>query len=461
MWRVLGLSKLRFYTLSVLGLVLCIGAAALGYWIIISPTTLVIAVAPRDGAEAQLVEGFRQALAERRRDIRLKPVLFDDVLQSAEALAAGRADLAIVRPDVRLPANGLTVAILREEAVVFVAPSAGKIKDVAGLAGKRLGVVARHQADLSAVTAVLAHYDLSPPALAFVPLQPSEVQEALKARRIDALAFVAAPTSREASELTRLALRASNDKIEVIAVEESEALALKTPALTEVTIPPGSLGGRPKQPGEEVKTVAVSYRLMARADKDRVVVSRVAQYLFQMRSRIAQGAPAINLMKAPDTDNATSAALPNHPGAVDYFSREQLSFMDRYGDLIWLGLFAGGGLSSGLAWVQQLFVRKRREITDEVLDRLLCILSEVRSASTLAELDALAREIDNLVTHAIRHTRRRAVSRRVMGALTMAIEATRAALHERRRELLGHDPRSPDDGAGEGTEPPVAARPAG
>lgn len=422
--------------MSAAGLLLSAGLAAFGYWYFVSPTRLVVAIVPSDGPEARLVEGYAQALQERKRDIRLRTLPFEDVRQSAEALQQNRVDLGVVRPDVFLPNNGLTVAILREEALVLLASGAAKIEDLADLAGKRLGLVTHHAADLPVLTTVLQHYDLAPPAIAIVPLKPDEVEAAFAGKRIDALAFVAAPVAAEAANLARAAMKALNGKIKVIPVGESEALALKTPVLTAATIPAGALGGRPRQPDEEVKTIGVSYRLMARSDANRATISKVAQYLFQMRSRIAQTTPAVNFMKAPDTDTATSDALPNHPGAVDYFAREQLTFMDQYGDWLWLALFAGGGLSSGFAWVSQLFARKRRELVDQVLDRLICILTEARGSGSVKELDELALEIDGLVTHAIRHTRRRRTGTRTMSSLMLAIDSARAAIADRRRDLL-------------------------
>jgi hypothetical protein len=297
-------------------------------------------------------------------------------------------------------------------------------------------VVSHHEADLPIVTKILTHYDLGPPTVTLVPLPAEAVESAFTMKRIDALAFVSAPVSREAADLTRAVLKVSNGKISVVPIDESDALALKWPSLTATTISPGSLGGRPKQPEADVKSVAVSYRLVARVEKDRVVISKVAQHLFQLRSRIAQGAPSVNLMKAPETETSTSAALPNHQGAIDYFNREQQTFMDRYGDWLWLGLFAGGGLSSGFAWVGQLLARKRREVVDHVLDRLLCILSEARKATSVIALDELAMEIDGLVTHAVRHVRRRKGSTRTMGALMMAFDSARSAIADRRRDLL-------------------------
>jgi TRAP-type uncharacterized transport system substrate-binding protein len=442
MWRFLRIRKDRVILLAALGLAVCAGLAALGYWYFVSPTRLTVAVGPRDGVEHSLIAAYAEALAERKRDVRLRVVPFDDVKSSAAALQQNKVDLAVVRPDVALPTNSATIAILREEALVVVAPAAGKIADLAGLEKKRLGVVSHHDADLPVIGGVLRHYDLASPNLTLVPLERESIGEAFSSKRIDALAFVAALVSREASDLMRAVLSATGGKATVIPVDESEALALKSPALSAATIPVGSLGGRPKLPAEEVKTVAVSYRLMASTQADRVVIAKVAQYLFQMRSRIAQNAPAVHLMKAPDIETSTSATLPNHQGAIDYFNREQMTFMDRYGDLLWLTLFASGGLGSGFAWVAQLFVRKRRELVDRVLDRVLCILGEARAAKTPAELNDLSIEIDGLVTHAVRHARRRTTSTRTMSALIVAIDSARAAIADRRRDLLG-DVRQP------------------
>src|SRR5918994_6113116 len=323
MWRFLRIRKDRVILLAAVGLAVCAGLAALGYWYFVSPTKLTVAVGPRDGVEHGLIAAYGEALVERKRDIRLRIVPFDDVKSSAEALQQGKVDLAVVRPDVLLPTNSATVAILREEALIVVAPAANKIADLAALEKKRLGVVSHHEADLPVIGGVLRHSDLASPNLTLVPLEREGIAEAFSSKRIDALAFVAAPVSREASEIMRALLAAAGGKVTIVPIDQSEALALKSPYLSTATIPVGSLGGRPKLPAEEVKTVAVSYRLMAGTQADRVTISKVAQYLFQMRSRIAQASPAVHLMKAPDTETSTSAVLPNHQGAVDYFNREQ------------------------------------------------------------------------------------------------------------------------------------------
>ena len=113
--------------------------------------------------------------------------------------------------------------------------------------------------------------------------------------------------------------------------------------------------------------------------------------------------------------------------------------MDRWGDWLWLGLFAIGGFTSIFAWLGQLFIRRRQEVIDHVLDRLVGMISEARTAST-ADLNALTAEINTLVTYAVRHARWRTTGGRTMNALIIALDGARAAIVERRRELQDSPP---------------------
>ena len=56
----------------------------------------------------------------------------------------------------------------------------------------------------------------------------------------------------------------------------------------------------------------------------------------------------------------------------------------------------------------QILSRRRKQLVENVLDRLLEILGEARKAADIDTLDKLTIEIDGLVTHAIRQARWRA-----------------------------------------------------
>ncbi|GJE73492.1 hypothetical protein BGCPKDLD_0056 [Methylorubrum suomiense] len=433
-------------------------AAVAGLVVTLSrPTVLAVAVGPRDGAEAALIEAYAKALVRNHEDVRLQVTAHDDVRDSAVALQKNHADLAVVRPDVLLPDNGLTLAILHDEALVVAAPEAAEIESFSDLSTRRLGVVVRHDADLSFVTNLLDFYDfkrageaelaaaepLAAGRVGLVPLKATEVTQALETKRVDAVAVIASPTAKATLGMLRAVEAASADrKIALVGVPDGKAITQRLPELQTVTLSAGTFGGRPKRPEEDVETVGVSYRLMARGAVSRVAVASVVQHLFEWRSRLAAVAPIANAMKAPDYDTtvtATSARLPNHPGAVDYFEREQQTFLDRYEDWIYLFAFFGGTLGSGVAWLGQRLARKRRERIDVVLDRLLDILAEAREARTVEVLDALTREMDSLIADVVRQARERVIDSRMISALILAIDAVNGALDDGRRML---DPAS-------------------
>lgn len=422
--------------LLVMALVLVLMGIA--YAFITAPTKLKVAVGPVGSAEERLIHAFSQQLKVQKATLRLVTVPVQDVKEAADLLDRGKADLAIVRPDVKVPENGLTLAILRNAATILIVPHESEVKDVAGLAGKRLGIVAAHEADPAFVTTILRHYDLEPPAVTLVQLTREAAAGALKEGKVDAVALVAAPTGSLAQNTVREAAQALGGAITVLPVENPDGITHSSPFLSTITIPEGIWGGRPKQPAQDIKTVGVAYRLMAHSDTDRSTVATLVEYLFQMRSRLAVKTRLANFMRAPDLDSnasATSAMLPNHPGAVDYFERETQSLMDRYGDWIYLAAFFGSGVISVAAWFLQRMRRQRRDVIDDVLDRLLEVLSDARRAETVEALDALTTEVDELFRTAVGHARDGQADSRTTSAIVLALDGARSAIDDRRRVI--------------------------
>lgn len=423
-------------------------ATGIGYAYVTAPTTLTIAVGPVESPETRLFQAFAQQLKAQRVALRLKVRTVANLEDAAKALDEDRTELAVIRPDIRTPENGLTVALMRDAALIVVAPE-GSVADVSALSGKTIGVAAGHEADVRLVARILQHLDLDGTAVTIVQMKRDEVLPALKEGRIQAAAIVAPPTGNTASTFVRGLLAAYEGKLDVLSVDGADTLVLTRPDLVATTIPAGVWGARPKRPAEEVKTIGVSYRLMAHADMDRSTIAVLTEALFQMRGRLATVARSANLMRAPEMDtasSATSATLPNHPGAVDYFQRETQSVMDRYGDWIYLSAFFGSGVLSILAALQQRFRRRGREKIDDVLDRLVAILAEARSAETVARLEELTVEIDGLVSRAVDHARGPSNGARATTALVLALDGARSAIAERRRVLTGTADGSRRDG---------------
>lgn len=422
----------RDVLLLISAIVLALGAAAAYY--LTNAVVLTVAVAPRDGTEPALIRAYAEALAAQHADVRFKILSFDDVKESAQALESGRADLAVVRPDVMLPANGLTLLILRDQAMVIASPGRGKLRSFIALAGKRLGIGAHKDIDLALIRDILGYYDLvlsTAPAgtaiasneVRLVNVDDDQAVAAIREGRIDAFVSIIAPSAPKALALINgIKAVSPGGKVAFVEVDDDAAVIERFPQLQSVTVPGGLFGGRPKLPADDVATVGTAYRLMARASLSRAVAADITQALFELRPRAAAATESADYIKAPayeTTAIATSAPIPIHPGALDYYERDRHGFIERYADTLYLLAALAGGIGSAVAWLRERLMRLRRERVDELIERLLAL-------ATSKEPGTAQGQVDVLVDEAIRTLRDRELAPGVTAALTLAIERASA-----------------------------------
>src|SRR6478752_9402920 len=133
---------------------LLFAAAAGALYYALRPTTLRIAVGPPGSDDHKLIQAMAEAFARDSRTVRLSPITTDGAVEALALLGAAKADLAVARGDLEMPADAQTVAIVRKNFVVLWSPSglpgkgskrklALKIKEIADLAGHRVGVIGR------------------------------------------------------------------------------------------------------------------------------------------------------------------------------------------------------------------------------------------------------------------------------------------------------------------------------
>src|SRR3979490_1170759 len=149
--------KMMFITLA--GILAVVGTLVGGYYFAMRPVTLRIAVGPANSDDLKVGQTLAQAFRHQApREIRLRAVPTEGASASAQALADGKADLAIIRGDLEVPRNAQAVATLRKNvAVLWVPPSAKgkgkkagpKITKIQQLSGHRIGVVGRAEANIN------------------------------------------------------------------------------------------------------------------------------------------------------------------------------------------------------------------------------------------------------------------------------------------------------------------------
>jgi hypothetical protein len=104
--------------------------------------------------------------------------------------------------------------------------------------------------------------------------------------------------------------------------------------------------------------------------------------------------PIFAQITAPSTD--PDAYLAVHPGAAAFYNGTQQSFMDEYGNWIYLTPMILGGMATVLAAAWK-FLGVGQPESAGPLDTLYALARRIRKADTAAELAAIEDEIDDVL----------------------------------------------------------------
>lgn len=425
----------RLHLLIIAGGLALAGGIAVGSWWYKRPTTLRVAVT-RDSESAQLIGAIAQNFVKERESLRLRPVLVEDADAAAAALEGEKSDLAVVRSDVRLPVNGQTLVVLHRNPAVVLATPTAKVSQMADLRGRSVGVVRGTTTGIGnrrLFEAVLAQHEILPNETPIVDLPRHQVFEALSSGRVAAVVTVGAITSDATRDVVAAATRASDGRPIFIPINEAKAMAQQNPALEAMELARGTFGGAPPKPTDNLETLGVSVRLMAASTMKDSRAGEVVDLLRSNRLAIERAAPLANQMHAPSTDRG--AAIPTHPGAAAYFEREEETFFEKYGDMIYIGAMVLSVLGSAAAALASRISGGEGKHTALLLQRLLDVLRAARAAESLQTLDELERETDEILIGGIAARSMHTLNAQAIGALSLALDQARLAIRERRRQL--------------------------
>src|SRR5947199_4003230 len=197
----------RSYALLILAAgMLAFGVAASTLYYVLRPTTLRIAVGPAGSEDQKLVQLMAQTFARENGAVRLSLVTTEGAAESIALFTAGKADLAVARGDLNLPENAESVAILRKNVVVLWAPSgrpakgskkqpAAKIKSLDELAGHRVGVIGRTQANVTLLRVILKESGINPDKVTISQFGTDQINEMARDPSVDAFMAVGPLTS--------------------------------------------------------------------------------------------------------------------------------------------------------------------------------------------------------------------------------------------------------------------------
>ncbi|WP_018318949.1 TAXI family TRAP transporter solute-binding subunit [Bradyrhizobium sp. WSM2793] len=433
-------SAARKTALVSLALVLAIiGALVGGYYFAMRPVTLKIAVGPANSDDVKVVQALTQAFTQSKGQVRLRPIQTDGATASANALAEGKVDLAIVRGDLDVPKNAQAVATLRKNVVVlWSVPGKGKkrgakITKISQLTGHRVGVVGRTQANVNLLKVILLQYNVDPAKVEIVQFPANEVAEAIKAQKADVY-LAAGPVN---SKITADAIAASTKDFgapSFLAIESADAIAQNHPVYEASEIPAGTYGGSPARPDDEVKTISFSHHIVARKGVSETTIAAFTRQLFAVRQQLVTEFPLAAKIETPDTDK--DAVIPVHPGAAAFVDGEEKTFLDKYSDYIWWSLMALSAMGSIGAWFAGYLKKDERDNNNHQRERLLDMIAAARKCETTEELDQMQTEADEILRDTLRCFDHGAIEEAALTAFNIALDQFHAAVADRKAVLF-------------------------
>ena len=427
---------------------LVFGAAAGALYYALRPVTLRIAVGPPGSDDHKVVQAMAEAFASESRTVRLSPITSDGAVEALALLGAGKADLAVGRGDLEMPADAQTIAIVRKNFVVLWSLSglpakgsrkqpAPKIKEIGDLAGHRVGIIGRTPANAALLRVILTESGVSPDKVAVMQFGTNQIEELSRDPNLDAFMAVGPLDSKFTSEALAATARARGEP-KFLPIDVSDAIALKHPLYESEEIPGSVFNSSPAWPDDKIDTISVNHLIVARKALSETTVAALARQLFSIRQSLAKQVPGAAHIKKPDTDK--DAELPVHRGAAAYLDGNERTFLERYSDYFWFTLLVLSGLGSAGAWLRQYVKRDEREETTEFRNKIMAMISKVRTAQSVEELLAMQREVDAIIRETLECHDDGAIDEEDLAAFGLVLELFDHAVADRRAAMEAGTP---------------------
>ena len=376
--------------------VLCIiaGAGLISYRFYMRPKTLTIAVGSLDGEAKQVASLVASRLATTDAPIRLKVENVGSVLDAAKAFDAGTADLAVVRADVGDLQQARTVALTAHGVVLIVAPPGSPITSIAKLRDHTVGVVGG-EINHRVVEVLKKEYDLDHANVTFKDIAPLDARRAVQAKEVSVLLLVVPLGERYLTFVKGLFREGPNSSPVLIPIDSAGAIADNKGPYESFDIPKGTLRGAPPVPDDDVTTLRVGFYLVANRHLSATLVTELTKKLMSVRRDLIGEQPLLAGIAAPDTDSDAYIAV--HPGAAAFYNGTEESFMDRYGNAIYLTPMVLGAMASVFAAAWRFLGVRPLDPAQTTLDALCSLPGRVRKTDEEAELASIEEEVDAIL----------------------------------------------------------------
>src|SRR5256885_2039956 len=388
-------SRLWFRAVLLVGVViLAAGAGLFAYRYFTRPATLTVAVGSTDGEAAKAMSEMASEFASTNAPVRLRVIDSGTALEAADAFSSGKVDLAVVRGDVGDLSQAQAVVVISHMVVLIIAPPGSSIDSIDNLKGRTVGVVGG-AANSKIVDVLTKEYDLVRAKVVFKDIALTDVRRAIQSKQISAL-LVATPLAERYLSLVRGFFQLDHKKVPVLVpIESAGAIAQAERAFESFDVPKGTLRGSPPVPEDDLTTLRTSLYLVEHKKLSADLITSLTQSIMSARRDLLREQPIFAQITAPSTDQ--DAYLPLHPGAAAVYNATTQSFMDEYGNWIYLTPMLLGGFATLLAAAWKFLGIGNPAKPEGTLDSLYALARRIRKVDSEVELSDIEEEIDGLL----------------------------------------------------------------
>jgi TRAP transporter TAXI family solute receptor len=407
------------------------GASLLAYRYYTRPVTLSVAVGSIDGEAAKAMSAIASQLVSTNAPVRLKVLDSGTALEAAKAFSAGKADLAVVRGDVGDLSQAQAVVVVSHVVVLMIVPPGSTIDSIDKLKGRRVGVISG-EANAKIVDVLSREYGLDREKV-FKDIALSDARRAIQSKEVSAL-LVVIPLAGKYLSLVRDFFQQGSKALPVLLpIESAGAIAQAERAYESFDVPKGTLRGSPPVPDDDLTTLRASLYLVAHKKLSTDLITSLTLTIMKVRRELLAEQPIFAQITAPSTDQ--DAWLPLHPGAAAVYNSTQQSFMDEYGNWIYLTPMAIGGAATVFAAAWKFLGLGQPATGQGPLDSLYALGRRIRKAGTEAELSDIEEEIDDILN--AQRTKSASGDESAVDDATLNVAAHRleGLIHDRRNML--------------------------
>lgn len=383
----------------------------------------------------EMAAGIAHVVQTHHPDIKLETVATGGSADNIQMLADGTIDLALVQADTVSRENVSLIAVLYPDMFqLLVRPQSG-IKDISDLEGKSIALPPITSGQYSAFWFLANQYGLAPEGFNAIPMTAQRAERAIRRGSVDAIFRVRGPRN------TRIRLLISQSRLNLIPIDQGEAMHLRQPAFRATTIPLGSYSGERPVPPIDLPTVAVDRLLVARNDVDDDTIRAITSVLFEQRRILLLRTPLAAFIRQPEVSAGT--LLPIHEGARAYYDRDQPGFLEEKAEFFAFILSFIVVLGSILLAVKRQLEERKKGRIDQYAVRLMDLEKEARNANTIPDLNTYKEGLIEILSEVVEDMNKGRVSASGLQFFAFTWESVNYTINDHEEQLrLGPETRT-------------------